>query len=65
MVLAKWIASPVLFATMETNYLETNVTEIAFLNTAGTKIDMSGLADEIETKEPYKKMYTYQDSDLY
>lgn len=46
------------------NYLETNVTEVTVLNTAGVKIDMTNLTDPIQTKEPYKKQYSYSNDDL-
>lgn len=61
--LAKWIASPLLFNTTLSNYLETNVTEVGILNTAGDEIVMKNLATPIEAKEPYSKKYSYN-SDL-
>ena len=65
MLLAKWVASPIIFDMTETNYLETNVTEVIFLNTAGEKIPIENLTDNIQSKEPYAKTNTYSDSNLY
>jgi hypothetical protein len=65
LMLAKWIASPVLSSTYQSNYIDTNVTEVTVLNTAGAKIDMTNLADKIMTIEPYSKKRSYDESDLY
>lgn len=59
------MASPIIFDMTETNYLETNVTEVIFLNTAGEKIPIENLTDNIQSKEPYAKTNTYSDSNLY
>lgn len=60
--LAKWVASPLLFNTTLSSYLETNVTEIGILNTAGDEIVMNNLTTSIESKEPYSKKYSYDSS---
>lgn len=65
LMLAKWVASPMLYSTYQSNYLETNVTEVTVLNTAGSKIAMTNLADKIKHKEPYAKKYSYDASTLY
>jgi len=58
------VISPIFSNTTETNYFETNVTEVAFLNTAGVNIEMNNLTDEIQTKEPHKKMRSYNETSL-
>jgi hypothetical protein len=60
--LIKWIASPILFDTYQSNYLETNVTEVGILNTAGVEIQISNLADDVEYKEPFTKFGPYNSS---
>ena len=61
--LAKWIGSPVMYDTYDSNYLETNMTEVAVLNTAGTKIVMNNLTDSVRTRAPWSKVNVY-DQDI-
>jgi len=57
--LAKWIASPILFDTSQSTYLDTNVTEVGVLNTAGIEVEISNLADNLHSKDYFYRMYTY------
>jgi hypothetical protein len=58
--LAKWTGSPIMFDTYDSNYLETNMTEVTVLNTAGVKINITNLADPIRTRAPWTKKNVYQ-----
>jgi len=64
LVLAKWILSPILFDYNQTNYLETNVTQLSFLNTASDIIQIQNLSENVQHKEPYKKVQSYLESNL-
>lgn len=57
--LAKWIGSPIMYDPYDSSYLETNITEVAVLNTAGIKINITNLSDPIVTRAPWTQKGPY------
>lgn len=51
----KWIASPILSNPSESNLLETNITDITFLNTKGEEITLANLVTPLVVAAPFKK----------
>ena len=62
--LAKWIGSPVMYDTYDSNYLEANMTEVSVLNTAGVKIVMNNLTDSVRSRAPWVKSNAYNQDNL-
>ena len=53
-----------MFNVSQSNYLETNATEVKFFDTAGTDLGISGLSDPIVSKEPFSWKNVYDNSTL-
>ena len=64
MKLSKWTTSPILFNTTQSNYIETNVTDVSFLTTAGVKIQISNLSNAIVSKEPFSWKNVYDNTTI-